>query len=453
MDGLAPGQRCEVLIQDIGRDGQGIGRCGEAVVFVPGALPGERVQACLVHRARRHWIARLETLEQSSPERRRPPCILASACGGCSLQHLDPRAQLAWKHAAVTSALQRIAGLEPAVDPVLPAGTPLGYRNRAIIPLERGLDGRVRCGFYQRGSHRIVNMNHCPVLDPRLDALVEPLKADLSHSDWPIDRHGRQGGGLRHLALRIGAGSGEILITLISSHGHLPGLERLAQRWMQRWAPLVGVTLNLQPLPSNLLMGPETRVVAGRGWLRERFAGHELQISSDSFFQIFTHQAERVVGLLNQVLAQHPRPGLALDAYCGIGTYSLPLAAAGWQVRGVELHPGAVRLARRNAAANGLAQHCDFHSGDVASLLPGWLAAADLLFLDPPRRGLEPAVVEAIRSQPPACLLYLSCDPASLARDLRPLVNAGPYQLQRVQPLDFFPHTTHVETFAVLQRR
>lgn len=453
MGDLAVGQRCEVRINDLSHDGQGIGRCGEAVVFVPGALPGERVLARLERQARRHWLSQLDQILEASPERRREPCILASRCGGCSLQHLDPAAQARWKQQSLADALQRIGSIHHPVAPLLEAGAALGYRNRAIIPLERLEDGRVRCGYYRRGSHRIVNLNHCPVLDPRIDALVEPIKTDLAGTDWPIDRDLHAGGGLRHLALRMGSRSGEILITLVSSHDQLPGLDAMARGWMERWSTVVGVTLNLQSRANNVLMGPDTRVLAGRGWVHEHFAGLDLAIATDTFFQVFSAQAERVVPLLQQVLARQPQPGLAIDAYCGIGTYSLPMAAAGWRVEGLELNPEAVALARRNAASNGLAALCRFDACDVGDALAERLPQADLLFLDPPRRGLDPAVVKVIGSQPPAQLVYLSCDPASLARDLTPLVNGGPMELQLVQPLDFFPHTTHVETLVVLRRR
>lgn len=452
MGELAVGHRCEVLINDLAHDGQGIGRSGEAVVFVPGALPGERVRARLVRKARRHWLSQLDEILETSPERRREPCILASKCGGCSLQHVAPDAQAMWKRTAVANALQRIGGISHPVEPVLAASDPLGYRNRAIIPLERLDDGTIRCGYYKRGSHRIVNLNHCPVLDPRIDALVQPIKADLQATDWPIDRDCHAGGGLRHLALRVGRHTGEVLITLISSHDRLPGLADLAQRWMERWPEVVGVTLNLQPKANNVLLGPETRVIAGQRAIRERFGGHQLEIATDTFFQVFTEQAERVIPVLLEALGKQGEPGIAIDAYSGIGTYSLPMAAAGWRVEGLEVNPEAVLQAQRNAETNGLASLCSFHTCDVADALAERLPAADLLFLDPPRRGLDEAVVSTILANPPRQLLYLSCDPASLARDLAPLVNGGPYAVETVQPFDFFPHTTHVETLVVLKR-
>ncbi|WP_254967108.1 23S rRNA (uracil(1939)-C(5))-methyltransferase RlmD [Cyanobium sp. CH-040] len=455
MDPLLPGGQLENRVSGLSHDGQGVVRHDGQVLFVPGALPGERVRLRLLRRTRSHWTATCTAVLEPSPQRRRPPCILAERCGGCSVQHLEEAAQRSWKRQKVIDALQRIGRLgndcEQLVAPTLGAGDGLGYRNRAVLPLERGSDGALKAGYYRPGSHRIVNLNHCPVLDPRLDALIAPLKGDLERSGWPVDRHLQAGGGLRHLGLRLGVRSGELLVTLISSHAQLPGLEALAGRWLERWPQLVGVCLNIQPDPTNTLLGPTTLELAGRGWVLEHFAGLTFEVGADTFFQVNTAQAEQVVPLLQTALRDDP-PGVLIDAYCGIGTYGLPLAAAGWQVLGIERGAAAVALARRNADRNGLGDRCRFEEGPVAELLATAIGRCRALFVDPPRKGLEPTALAAIRAQPPATLLYLSCDPATLARDLTQLAGAeGPYRLESVQPIDFFPQTSHVECLAVLR--
>jgi 23S rRNA (uracil1939-C5)-methyltransferase len=446
---LRVGAVVELPIHDLARDGRGVGRCGDQVVFVAGGLPGDQLRARLRHRGRRHWQAEIEALIRPSPDRRRAPCILADHCGGCSLQFLQDQAQQRWKQTSLEQLLHRLAAVDAPLRPLIAAPSGLGYRNRALIPLER-VEGVVRAGYYRRGSHRIVNMNHCPVLDPRLDALIAPLKHDLASSDWPVDRHGNQGGGLRHLGLRLGQRSGEMLITLIASHDRLPGLEHLAAEWLQRWPAVVGVALNLQCEPGNQLMGPQTRTLAGRGWLRETFAGVELRIAADTFFQVHSQQAERVVPLLLEAL--DGAGGSLLDAYCGIGTFSLPLAAAGWRVLGLEQQAGAVELARRNADLNGLAERARFETASVGAVLAERLAGIEVLFVDPPRKGLEAEALAAILTVGPPRLLYLSCDPATLARDLGRLVTEGGYRIEWLQPIDFFPNTSHIETLAVLRR-
>ena len=444
-----PTAEVQVLVTDLDRQGRGIARHGGQVLFVEGGLPGDRATVRLLPRRRGQTTARLLSILEPSSQRRRPPCILADHCGGCSLQALSSEGQQQWKQALVRQTLQRIGGLDGPFSPLLTSPNELGYRNRAIIPLERLADGRLRAGYYRRGSHRIVNMNHCPVLDPRLDALIAPLKADLEVRSWPVDRHGGNGGGLRHLALRVGQNTGELLITLIAGDDALEGLHEQAQIWMERWPELVGVTLNLQPRPTNQLFGAHSRTLAGRDWLHEHFAGLVLQIASDTFFQVHTAQAERLVPLLESAL---PNPsGLLVDAFCGIGTFSLPMARLGWQVLGLEQHAGAVALAQRNATLNGLSDHCRFQCVDVVDGLDAVLPRAQALLLDPPRKGLDPRVLAAIAATPPPHLLYLSCDPATLARDLRHLCANG-YRLMSVQPIDFFPNTSHVETLARLER-
>ena len=441
-------ERHQLTISGLSHDGQGVGRLANGqVVFVPDLLPGETGEVELLAQTRRHWIGRCLQRLVDSPERRRPPCILADHCGGCALQHLSPAGQLDSKQNAVLQALERIGHVSITPERVLAAPDDLHYRNRAILPLERGEDGRLRAGFYRRGSHQIVNMNHCPVLDPRLDALIAPLKQDLERSGWPVDRHLSGDGGLRHLALRVGHSSGEILITLIASHDALPDLQQWAQSWLERWPQVVGVLLNLQPKASNTLFGPITSVVAGRQWLTEEFGGLRFQLGGDTFFQVNTPQAERVLPWLLEAL---PLPAKqVVDAYCGVGAFSLPLAAAGHRVVGLELNGAAVELARINAQLNGLEAQVSFEQGPVAQHLGALLPHSDAVLVDPPRKGLEDSVRHALLEHPVETLLYLSCDPATLARDLGSLVQ-GPYRVQRVQPIDFFPNTSHIECLAVL---
>ena len=440
-------------VDDLTREGMGLGRLNGQVILVAGALPGDLVEVRLTHQARRHAVGTLVTVVESSPDRRRPPCILADRCGGCTLQALDDPAQQRWKQQLVEQTLQRLGGVALPPLPLIPAPQPLGYRNRAVIPLERDSQGKLRAGYYRRGSHQIVNMNRCPVLDPRLDAMVAPLKADLQASGWPVDRHGAAGqaaAGLRHLALRIGRRSGERLLTLVASHGELPGLEEMAQRWLARWPEVVGVTLNLQPRPDNRLFGSHNTTLQGRGWLLESFAGVELQIGPDTFFQVCSEQAERVVALLREALGT-PR-GLIVEGYCGIGTFSLPLARSGWQVWGIESHGGSVALARANALRNALSDRCTFVEGDVGEQLDQALSKGPVAaLLDPPRKGLHDAVVASLLRHRPPLVAYLSCDPATLARDLARLGGEGGYRISSVQPLDFFPNTSHVEALALLR--
>lgn len=454
-DRSLPSAPVELMVEDLTSDGVGVGRWEGQVVLVDQAIPGDRVAVRLTHQARRHAVGSLVQVLEASPERRRPPCILADHCGGCSLQRLEESAQLRWKQRTVEEALQRIGHCSHPVNPILSAPQGLAYRNRGVIPLERDAQGKFRAGFYRRGTHQIVNMNRCPVLDPRLDAMVAPLKADLDSSGWPVDRHGAMGkkrAALRHLALRIGRRSGERLLTLITTHADLPGVEGFARRWMERWPELVGVTLNIQPEPGNRLFGDENFTVRGRDMLVESFAGVDLQIGPDTFFQVYSEQAERVVALLHRALGDPC--GQIVEGYCGIGTFTLPLALRGWSVIGIEDHANTVKMAQANASRNGLEGRCCFQQGDVTLLIDRVLEEQEpkALLVDPPRKGLRQEFLEILLRRLPPQILYLSCDPATLARDLSRLTAAGTYGVASIQPLDFFPNTSHVEVLVVLHR-
>ena len=448
------GLSIDVEAVDLDRDGKGLARWNNWVIVVPDLLPGERATVQLQQRQRSRWLSRRVEQASDSKDRRRPPCILANDCGGCTLQHLADSAQTRWKARQIQQTMQRIGGIDVApAEPLVDADRCLGYRNRALIPLKRDQNGRLKAGYYRPRSHKIVNLNHCPVLDPRLDALVEPLKRDLDATGWPADHDLIDGQGLRHLGLRLASASGDILITLISSHAELPGLEELAQSWVQHWSAVKGVCLNLQPKANNLVLGRTTHCLAGVPTIEEQFCGIKLSLGSTTFVQVNTPQAERIVQRLCDWLEIQCPGGSVVDAYCGVGTISLPLAKRGFHVQGLELNPDSVEQARINAMHNGLSSHCSFDAGDVADLLASQLSDCQALVLDPPRRGLDQRVVASIIDQPPAALAYLSCDPATQARDLKALLSpSGHYELEMLQPVDFFPQTTHLESLALLKR-
>ena len=446
------GQIITVLGSDLNHQGLGLARWQGWVVIVPQLLPGEEAQVQLLQRKKSQWFARhLKTLV-AGPGARKSPCILAQDCGGCSLQHLEDSLQAEWKRTRLEQTLRRIGGIDiQSPAPINNDLDHLGYRNRALIPLLRRED-QLRLGYYRRGSHRIVNLNRCPVLDPRIDALIKPLKQDLEASGWPADAdlHGEPG--LRHLGLRVGVRTGELLITLVSATAELNGVKTLAEEWMNRWPALAGVTLNLQPRRSNTVLGAITHTLAGRDCISERFCDLQLLLGTTTFFQVNTERAEQIVIVLRDWLLQLGDCKRLIDAYCGIGTISLPIAAAGIGVVGLEINPASVQQARQNAALNGITE-ASFEAGDVALLLGDYLRDHDALVVDPPRKGLTPDVLDAILNCPPKSLAYLSCDSATLARDIKRLVSDnGPYAIDRIQPVDFFPQTTHLECLVLMKR-
>jgi 23S rRNA (uracil1939-C5)-methyltransferase len=480
------GELVEITITDLSDSGDGVGRFGQRVVFVPDTVTGDRILARLIRVKPQYAWGKLHQLLHPSSHRIRPHCIVADKCGGCQWQHVSYAYQLEAKRNQVIQALERIGGFShPPVDPVLHLAEPLGYRNKATYPVKQA-EGRsqkaegkkqkaegsvlrsplpvrrssaspsprpsasVQAGYYQKGSHQIVNLNQCPIQDQRLNPLLAKIKLDLQRRGWRIYDEVRHQGTVRHLGLRIGRRTGEMLLTLVVKNWDLPGIEQQAQAWLGRYPELVGVLLNRNPDRTNTIFGSETRCIAGQPYLQEEFAGLTYQIRPDTFFQVHTEQAE---ALLHVVLEHLKLQGseVVLDAYCGIGTLTLPLAQRVQQAIGLEVEPEAVAQARLNAELNAIA-NVSFQVGAVEECLSELQVNPDIVLLDPPRKGCEPVVIETLRQMQPQRIVYISCNPATLARDLKQLCADGSYNLTRVQPADFFPQTSHIESAAFLER-
>jgi 23S rRNA (uracil1939-C5)-methyltransferase len=445
------GELIEIEIADLSNTGEGVGRFEELVVFVPDTVPGDRAIVRLIHVKPKYAHGKLHQLVQASPHRVRPSCIVADKCGGCQWQHINYEYQLVAKHHQVIQALQRIGGfVNPIVDPVLTTSTALGYRNKATYPLGISATGQVQAGYYQKGSHQLVNLNQCPVQDPRLNPLLAEVKQDIQHRGWSIYDERKHQGLIRHLGLRIGRRTGEMLLTLVVKDWKLPGIAEQAQEWLQRYPQLVGVCLNRNSDRTNAIFGTETRCLAGVPYLREVFADLEFQVRPDTFFQVYTETAEALLEVIKSELNLQGNE-LLIDAYCGIGTLTLPLAKQARQAIGLELQPEAVEQANFNAQHNKI-DNVSFQVGAVEKLLPAMEMIPDVVLLDPPRKGCDRAVIDSLLRSKPLSIVYVSCKVSTLARDLKLLCQDGQYTITRIQPADFFPQTAHVEVAAFLVR-
>jgi 23S rRNA (uracil1939-C5)-methyltransferase len=443
------GELIEIEITDLNDDGDGVGRALSRVVFVPDTVVGDRVLARLIYVKPKHGHAKLKEILQPSPHRIRPSCIVADKCGGCQWQHIDYQYQLEAKRNLVVQALERIGGfVAPRVDAVLAAGEDLGYRNKSTYPIGTSTQGNIVAGYYQKGSHQIVNLNQCPVQDQRLNPLLREIKQDIQNQGWQAYDEKTHTGLIRHLGLRIGRSTGEMLVTLVAKDWSIPEIDTVAQEWLDRYPPLVGVMLNRNDERTNAIFGKETRCIAGKSFLREKFAGIEFQIGADTFFQVYTEAAEALLEQIQLELSLKGEEKL-LDAYCGIGTLTLPLAKQASFVTGLEVQPSSVELAKSNARLNGI-DNVLFHAGTVEKLLPQMNIQPDVVVLDPPRKGCDKSVIDALLTSKPERIVYVSCKVATLARDLKLLCQDGVYTLVRVQPADFFPQTPHVEAAAFL---
>jgi len=420
-------------IRSLGASGEGVGTLDGYTVFVEGALPGERVEVELVQSKKTYGVGRLVAVERPSERRVKPACPVYGECGGCQLMHLSYEGQLEAKRQRVVDALERIAGLKGIeVAPCLGADEPWGYRHKIQMPVGEQL----QLGLYARGSHRLVPVDRCLIHCNQGEELLGTIRGLLQSSGLRAYVESSGKGTLRHLVVRT-ATTGEQLVILVTTGQQLEACRQLATQLMERAASVRGVVACINGRRDNRILTDQWEQLAGVGWLTERVAEMDFRISAGSFFQVFPAQAGRLVELV-EAMAGPGGGRTALDGCCGVGLMALALARLGWSVQGVEVSQEAIGDARWNAQANSL--HATFECQQLEA------AIADLVLLNPPRGGIEERVLEGIQAER---IIYISCDPATLARDIKRLSG---YAVQRVQPVDLFPQTAHVETVAILHR-
>jgi 23S rRNA (uracil1939-C5)-methyltransferase len=443
----AIGQILELTIEDLLTNGQGVGRAGGLVVFVWGPLPGERVTVAVTEVKARYAVAELVARLDTSPERVTPFCDFFGRCGGCQVQHLSYPAQLAWKRSVVKAALERIGSLAvPVVEETIGMDEPRAYRNKMSLVVERR-GGDIEVGFYQARTHEIVPITACPILELPLQEDIARLRALISE---PAGRGLFRG--VKHIVIRRARQGGGGVAALTTKEAS-PTVARGAGWFRERFANLAGVTNSFDLASENAVLGRRSRVVSGVDRMVEELDGLRFRVSVHSFFQVNSRMVERIFAALRERIRPEMR---ILDLYSGAGTFAVLFAALGARVVGYEESASAVEEARENAALNGVGERARFVVGRVEAMLrtkPGSaaLANSEVVFLDPPRRGSDDATLRALAKSGVAEIWYLSCNPATLARDCAVLAKAG-FAIERVQPFDMFPQTGHVEVLATLKR-
>lgn len=443
--GLTPGTLAVVRFTDLLANGQAVGRINGLVVFVTGPLPGERAKVRVTQVKPKYAVADVVGYESTSEMRVKPFCGVFGVCGGCQVQHLAYPAQLAWKEQIVRSALQRIGGFtEVVVQRAVGMTHPRNYRNKmALVVSQHGTE--TAFGFYQARSHALVKIDTCPVVLPQLDAaiggLYEAARAPESRDAFV---------GAKHAIVRAGTASHQAVLS-ITTDRQSPAIAQQAPAIARRVRGVVGISNSFEPRTANAVLGRKMVYAWGQREMEEAIEGVRYRVSPASFFQVNSE----MVGRIFRFLAPGVKPGRTIvDLYCGAGTFAIYFASRGARVVGVEENPAAVREARENASLNAVDDRVTFVEGRVEGTVANKqgkeaLAAAEIVFLDPPRKGSDVATLDAIASVPVPNVWYLSCNPATLARDLAYLAGRG-YKLGVVQPFDMFPQTGHVETLATL---
>ena len=465
------GDILSVTIDDLAYGGEGVGRADGYVVFVPGGVPGDTVRVRLTQARARFGRGTIESIERPSPDRVEAPCPYFGHCGGCRLQHLRYEAQLSLKTKQVTDCLQRLGGVGTfEMRPILPAPEIYGYRNKMeftvaradagerAVPKGRRLEPAAGDGGPVVGLHEadrydaVLDIERCLLQSDRMNALLDEARRFIAERRLTVYNQESGEGLLRFLMLREGKGTGEAMINIVTSAPSVPELEPLVGRVQARVPETSSIVLNVNPKKASVAVGVEEHLLGGRDHIRESLGGLTFQVSAGSFFQTNTAQAERLFGL---VLAAAALTGeeTVLDLYAGTGAISLLLARRCRRVFGIEVAPAAVADAVRNAEINGIT-NCTFLAGEVRFALPELISrgvSADVAVCDPPRAGFHPKALAALATLAPGRIVYVSCNPATLARDVGDLARSG-YRVEWVQPVDMFPHTPHIEVVAHLTR-
>ena len=440
-------------IEDCGIDGEGIGKADGFTVFVKDAVIGDTVRAKIMKAKKNYGYGRLEEIITPSPDRVEPKCQFARQCGGCQLQALSYEKQLEFKTSKVRGHLERIGGFtDIPMEKILGMDQPFHYRNKAQFPVGKSKDGRIITGFYAGRTHSIIENRDCALGVTRNKEVLDRVIAHMEKFHiQPYDEN--TGKGLvRHVLIRYGFFTDEMMVCLIINGEKLPGEEALVKS-LRQIPEAVSVMVNVNKKRNNVILGEKVRLLWGQPYITDKIGEISYQISPLSFFQVNPYQTGRLYGKALEY-AQLSGNETVWDLYCGIGTISLFLAQKAKMVRGVEIIPAAIENAKENARLNGF-DNTEFFVGKAEEVLPEQFARtgerADVIVVDPPRKGCDETLLSTIIKMQPDRVVYVSCDSATLARDLKYLCERG-YELKKVCPVDMFPNTVSVETVVLLSQ-
>ena len=455
-----PLQKNQILtlrIERLSSDGNGVAHSPDGeTVFVPGAAPGDEADVRIVKDCKRYAFGILDHLRTPSPDRIPVDCAVAGPCGGCSLRHLDYTAELRAKQENVTDAFRRIGGLDVPVLDICPSPEVDRYRNKVQFPVGLDKNGNPCIGFYAGRTHRIVPCPDCKLQPGVLNDIGNALCRFFAENGIQPYNEETGRGLVRHIFLRRGAHSGQIMVCLVCTRSNLPHADALCTRLREQFADIATILLNVNSKNTNVILGTETHTLYGPGYIEDTLCGIPVQLGPLSFYQVNTLAAERLYGIAAQY-AQLTPDDLLLDLYCGMGTIGLSMVDHCRELVGVEIVPEAIESAKANAARMGdavAAKSCFFcaDAGQAATRLAAEGLHPDVVMLDPPRKGCDEATLSAVVRMAPRRVVYVSCNPATAARDAAWLEQNG-YHAEKVQPVDLFPRTKHCETVVLLSHK
>ena len=447
---LIKNQIYEATVTDYTAEGQGIAHVEGCAVFLPNAVAGERVRLRIEH-PRKTWAAgKIVEILEKSPHRVNRECPVAKLCGGCDFWHMDYEEETRLKAERVKTCLNRLGGENLTEVPILAAPTCYGYRNKAQYPVS-SKKGRAYAGFFRAGTHDVVENQRCLILPEQTDAVKDAVMDYVNQYRVPAYDETTHTGLLRHIYVRRGAVSGQILVCLVCNGEKLPKVDALIAR-LKAIPGFTTLVLSVNTKKGNAVLGDKFVTLCGPGYIEDTLCGLNFRLSPRSFYQVNHHQAQRLYeAAISQ--AEITKNDTVLDLYCGVGTITLAMAGAAGKVIGVEVIPQAVEDARDNAKRNGI-ENAEFFCGDAGAAaleLEKNGVKPDVVVVDPPRKGLNADTIEALHRMAPRRIVYVSCDPATLARDVALLKDQG-YTLASATAADLFPRCSHVETVVLLSK-
>ena len=451
MSELHRGDPLQVSIETATIDGSGVARVDGQVVFVPGALPGERCSVRIAHVGRSAVFAQLLSVLTPSVHRVEPDCPYFPRCGGCALRHMDYEQELALKQTHVQSCLTRIGGQTISALPITGAAQTDGYRNKVQFPVQEQ-DGCPVAGFFSGKTHRVIPVRPCRIQPDCADAIRGAVLAWMEQYHIRAYDEQTHTGYIRHIYIRFGAESGQILVCIVANCAQLPKKKQLVAALLAAEPGITTIVFSPNTKKGNTVLGTEFHPLYGDGTITDTLCGLQFRLSAPAFYQVNHAQAERLYEKAVQ-LAGLTGNETVLDLYCGTGTITLCLARHAKKAIGVEIVPQAIEDAKFNAAQNGMenAEFFCMDAGQAAKMLADRRTRPDVIVVDPPRKGVSADVIEAISAMAPQRVVYVSCDPATLARDLKLLTAVG-YTLQTAEAFDLFPRCAHVETVVLLSK-
>ena len=450
---LKKNDQVEITIEDIGSEGEGIGKYEGYTLFVKDTVMGDRALVQVMKTGKTYGYARLVKLLQASQYRVEPRCPIASRCGGCQLMHVDYAKQLQYKEDKVRNCLTRIGGFSSIpMEPVVGMEEPYYYRNKSQYPVGQNKDGSLAIGFYAGRTHSIIDTSHCYIGAKVNEEILSYLRSFIEQYKLEPYQEETHQGLLRHILTRVGYSSGEIMVCLVINGTDIPHKAELIAG-LSKISGMKSICLNVNKEKTNIILGEKIVPLWGEPYITDRIGAIQYQISPLSFYQVNPVQTKKLYDIALDYAGLNGEETV-WDLYCGIGTISLFLAQRAKKVYGVEIIPQAIEDAKRNAALNNI-QNAEFFVGAAEEVLPRKYQEdkvnADVIVVDPPRKGCDQSLLDTMLAMAPKRIVYVSCDPATLARDLKILCEKD-YELTRVRAVDQFGHSTHVETVCLLYK-